>query len=191
MTRTIYSLNLGDMRDGGLPCGPRASVMAKDLLTARMRINASAETIFGVLADPTKHQAIAGTGQAGKLVEPLDKEPITGLGQIFRMAMYHPNHPGGDYEIFNRVTEFKPPRVIAWKPGYDAGSGLAFGGWTWRYELTPAGPSATEVTLAYDWSSVSDSVRREVGFPPFASEPPFSPDDLSNSLTRLAELVAS
>ncbi len=166
--------------------------MTKDLLTARATIKASAEAIFAVLADPTKHPAIAGTGKAGRVVEPLDKEPISAPGQVFRMAMYHPNHPNGNYEIFNQVTVCEPPRAIGWKPGYDAGEGsLGFGGWTWRYDLNSLGPSETEVTLSYDWSSVSDAVRREVGFPPFTPDPPFSPEDLSHSLTHLAELVTS
>src|SRR5690348_13908546 len=121
--------------------------MPKDLLTARTTIKASAETIFAVLADPTKHAAIAGTGKAGRVVAPLDKEPISAPGQIFRMAMYHPNHPTGDYEIANQVTVFERPRAIGWKPGYDAGGGeLGFGGWTWRYDLTPLGATETEVT---------------------------------------------
>jgi hypothetical protein len=166
--------------------------MAKDVLTATATIKASAETIFAVLTDPTKHAAIAGTGKAGRLVEPLDKEPISAPGQIFRMAMYHPNHPNGNYEIANRVTVFEQPRAIAWNPGYDTGGGnLGFGGWTWRYDLISLGPSETAVTLTYDWSSVSEPVRREVGFPPFSPAPPFSPDNLSQSLTHLAELVAS
>ena len=166
--------------------------MTTDLLTARATINASAETIFAVLADPTQHAAIAGTGKAGSLREPVDKEPISASGQVFRMGMYHPNHPNGDYEMANLVTVFEPPRAIAWKPGYDAGGRtLGFGGWTWRYDLVSLGPSETEVTLSYDWSSVSEPVRRKVGFPPFSRAAPFSPDDLARSLSHLAELAAS
>ena len=67
--------------------------MTDEVLTATTTIKASVETIFAVLADPTKHAAIAGTG---RVREPLDKEPINAPGQIFRMAMYHPNHPNGD-----------------------------------------------------------------------------------------------
>jgi hypothetical protein len=52
----------------------------------------------------------------------------------------------------NRVQVFDPPRAISWEPGTDAGDGsLQFGGWACRYDLTPAGPSRTEVTLSYDW----------------------------------------
>jgi hypothetical protein len=81
---------------------------------------------------------------------------------------------------------FDPPSAISWDPGYDAGDGtLGFGGWTWRYDLTPAGPSNTTVTLSYDWSAVPDPIREHIGFPPFP------PDHLANSLAHLADLVTS
>lgn len=98
--------------------------------------------------------------------------------------MYHPNHPDGNYQMFNRVLVFDPPHTISWKPGYDAGDGsLGFGGWTWRYDLTPARPSNTRVTLTYDWSTVPEPIRKRIGFPPFP------PAHLSDSLSHLAELV--
>ena len=46
---------------------------------------------------------------------------------------------------------------------------LRFGGWVWRYDLTPAGPSETEVTLSYDWPAVSGFLRQHIGFPPVRS----------------------
>ena len=64
------------------------------------------------------------------------------------MAMYHPGHPNRNYETANRVEVFDPPHAISWKPGYDPGDGkLRFGGWIWRYDLAPLGPSETEVRL--------------------------------------------
>jgi hypothetical protein len=102
------------------------------------------------------------------------------------MAMYHANHPNGNYEMANRVEVFDPPHAISWKPGRDPGDGhLLFGGWIWRYDLAPLGPSETEVRLSYDWSAVSEVVRQRLRFPPF------SPDHLDNSLTRLAELAVA
>ena len=154
-----------------------------EILTATTTINASAQVIFAVLADPERHVAIDGTGW---VQESLDTESIGAPGQLFRMRMYHPNHPKGSYEIVNRVEVFDPPRSISWKPGYDAGDGnLRFGGWIWRYDLTPLGPSGTEVTLSYDWSAATEEARRQIQFPPF------SPDHLDSSLARLAELAAS
>jgi hypothetical protein len=42
--------------------------------------------------------------------------------------------------------------------GYRKDDGdLEFGGWIWRYDLAPLGPSETAVTLTYDWSAVPRS----------------------------------
>jgi hypothetical protein len=156
--------------------------MADESVSTTTIIDAPADVIFALLADPATHAAIDGTGWVR---EPLDGEPLTAAGQIFPMAMYHPNHPDGGYQMFNRVQVLDRPNAISWEPGYDAGDGnLGFGGWVWRYDLTPAGPDSTEVTLSYDWSAVPDSIRPNISFPPF------QPDHLSNSLAHLADLAA-
>jgi hypothetical protein len=156
--------------------------MADESLSATAIINAPAEVIYAVLAQPAKHAAIDGTGWVR---EPLDRQPLTAAGQVFRMAMYHPNHPDGTYQSANRVQTFDPPNAIAWEPGQDTDDGgLSVGGWVWRYDLTPVGPSETRVTLSYDWSAVPDDIRQHIGFPPFPAE------HLDNSLAHLAELVS-
>jgi uncharacterized protein YndB with AHSA1/START domain len=157
--------------------------MADETLSATTIINAPAEAIFAVLADPAKHAAIDGTGWVR---EPVDDQPLTAAGQVFRVDMYHPNHPDGNYQMANRVQEFDPPHAISWQPGRDTGDGsLQFGGWVWRYDLAAAGPSGTRVTLSYDWSAVPDPLRQRIGFPPFP------PDHLGNSLAHLADLVTA
>ena len=89
----------------------------------------------------------------------------------------------GCVEMVNRVEVLDPPHAIAWEPGQDAeGDGnLQFGGWIWRYDLAPAGPGGTEVTLTYDWSTVPAHIREYIQFPPFPVE------HLTNSLHHLAE----
>ena len=145
-------------------------------------IGAPAERVFGVLADPATHPAIDGTGWVR---EPLEQAPITEVGQIFGMGMYHPNHPDGHYRIHNLVEALEPPRVIAWKPGaYGATGELEHGEWTWRYDLAPEGPDACRVTLTYDWSRVPSSIREYISFPPFGV------DHLERSLDHLAELAS-
>ena len=158
--------------------------MADESICATTVIDAPAAIVFAVLADPAKHAAIDGTGWVR---EPLDSQPLTAAGQIFRMAMYHENHPDGSYQIVNRVLAFDPPRAVSWEPGYrDAGDGsLRFGGWNWRYDLEPTGSSRTRVTLTYDWSAVPDSVREHLQFPPFPA------DHLDDSLAHLAHLATS
>jgi hypothetical protein len=155
--------------------------VADDRVSETKVINASADAIFAVLADPATHASIDGTGWVR---EALDSEPLTATGQIFRMSMYHPGHPDGDYQMANRVQVFDPPNAISWEPGNEAGDGtVSFPGWIWRYDLIPAGPSGTRVTLTYDWSAVPDLVRERIGFPPFP------PEHLDNSLAHLAEMV--
>ena len=156
--------------------------MSGETVHATTVIEAPAEAIFAVLADPAMHPAIDGTGWVRA---PRDSTTLTAARQIFRMSMFHPNHPDGAYEMANRVRAFDPPTAISWEPGQEAADGtLSFPGWIWRYDLEPAGPSATAVTLSYDWSAVPDSVRGRVPMPPFP------PEHLGNSLRHLAELVA-
>ena len=158
--------------------------MADERVSAHTVIDAPAAVIFAVLADPAQHAAIDGTGWVR---ESLDSQPLTAAGQTFEMAMYHENHPDGGYQIVNQVQAFDPPSAISWKPGYrdTADGSLRFGGWTWRYDLDPTGPSKTKVTLTYDWSAVPDSVREYMQFPPFP------PEHLANSLSHLAQLAIS
>ena len=156
---------------------------ADDKISATLVIDVSAAVLFAILADPATHTAIDGTG---RVRQPRDSKPLTAAGQIFRVAMYHENHPDRNYEMANRVQVFDPPRAISWEPGYDAGDGsLSFGGWIWRYDLKSAGPSESEVTLTYDWSAVPGPLREHIGFPALPRE------HLRNSLAHLADLATS
>ena len=80
--------------------------MTEETVSATTTISASAETVFAVLADPSQHAAIDGTGW---IRNSLDSQRLTGSGQIFRVAMYHENHPDGSYEMANQVLAFEPP----------------------------------------------------------------------------------
>jgi len=156
--------------------------METERVIASTTIEAVLEVVFAVLAAPSAHAAIDGTGWVR---ESLDGDRITAAGQVFRMAMYHPNHPDKDYKIANLVDVFDEPRAIAWKPGTESPETreLSFGGWIWRYDLEAIGPSRTTVTLTYDWSAVPAQVREYLRFPPFGQ------DHLDNSLQHLSDLV--
>ena len=158
--------------------------METDRATASTTIDAAPEVVFSVLADPSAHADIDGTGWVR---EALDGERITATGQVFRMAMHHENHPDKDYKMANRVEVFDEPRAIAWKPGQESPETgeLSFGGWIWRYDLEANGPSQTTVTLTYDWSAVPPQIRENIQFPPFKQ------DHLDNSLRHLSDLVAA
>ncbi len=161
--------------------------MTDERVTATATVNAPVEAVFDVLADPSMHQAIDGSGWVRG---PLDGERLTHVGQIFRMAMYHENHPEKDYEMANRVEVIDPPCAIAWQPGQGpdergyllGGTAREFGGWIWRYDLESAAPGQTRVTLTYDWSGVPPQMRN-FEFPPFEAK------HLDNSLKNLAALV--
>jgi uncharacterized protein YndB with AHSA1/START domain len=161
-----------------------AHTVEQESVSATLTVAVPAATVFAVLADPTTHPAIDGTGW---VQEPVDRAPLTEVGQIFRMDMYHANanHPSGDYQVVNKVQALDPPHAIGWLTGYQKDDGeLEFGGWIWRYDLAPLGPSEAEVTLTYDWSAVPRYVReRGIQFPPFG------PEHLTNSLRHLAELA--
>jgi hypothetical protein len=161
----------------------RLTGMETERLIASTTIDAAPEAVFAVLADPSAHADVDGTGWVRGPLDGGDR--ITGAGQVFRMAMYHPNHPDKDYKMANLVEVFDEPRAIGWKPGTespDTGE-LSFGGWTWRYDLEASGPSSTRVTLTYDWSAVGPEVREYLRFPPFGQ------DHLDNSLQHLSHLV--
>ncbi|MFJ9419424.1 SRPBCC family protein [Streptomyces sp. NPDC101227] len=156
--------------------------MDQENVSATLTFAAPAARVFAVLADPTTHSAIDGTGW---VQEAVDRAPLNEVGQVFRMDMYHANHPNGDYQVANQVAVLDPPRAIGWRTGTEKDDGhLELGGWIWRYDLAPLGASETEVTLTYDWSAVPQSIREYIQFPPFA------PEHLTNSLRHLAGLVA-
>jgi hypothetical protein len=157
--------------------------MTEETMTATTTVNAAAGVVFDVLADPSTHEAIDGTGWVR---QPLYGKRLTATGQVFRMAMYYdnPNYTDKNYEVANRVEVFDPPHVIAWQPGQGPDdANLEFGGWTWRYDLSAVSPSQTAVTLTYDWSAVPTTIREHIGFPPFDQQ------YLDNSLKHLAELA--
>jgi hypothetical protein len=155
--------------------------MTEESINATDDIAVPAKAVFDILADPTTHSAIDGTGWVR---ESLDGVRLTEPGQIFRMAMYHENHPAKSYEMANEVQVYEPPHAIAWRPGQAGEDGnLEIGGWVWRYDLMPVSESETTVTLSYDWSAVPQYIRQQIQFPPFDLE------HLKNSLRHLAELA--
>ena len=158
--------------------------MDQENVSATLTVAAPATRVFAVLADPPTHAAIDGTGWVQEVV---DRALLVEVGQIFRMDMYHAGHPNGDYQVVNQVQVLDPHRAIGWLTGQEQGDGqLEFGGWIWRYDLAPLGPSETEVTLTYDWSAVPQFIReRGIQFPPFG------PEHLTNSLRHLAELAGA
>jgi hypothetical protein len=154
-----------------------------ETMIASTTVEAPAAVVFAVLADPATHAAIDGTGWVR---DALDGERLTTLGQMFRMGMYHDNHPDKHYEMANKVIAFEPDRIVGWEPGQAGADGeVEYGGWTWHYALESTGPQQTLVTLTYDWSAVPAELREYIEFPPFPVE------HLENSLSNLAKLATA
>jgi hypothetical protein len=147
-------------------------------VTVHRSIDASAKSLFDVLSLPTRHVELDKSGFV-RSVDHADR--ITATGQVFRMNMEGP-HMGGEYQTDNTVTGFVPDKLIAWQT---APAGTEPPGWEWVWQLDPTGPDATDVTLTYDWSKVTDkALIAKVGFPLVTEA------QLEGSVAALAEAVS-
>ena len=153
---------------------------APTAMTATRVIPAPPSEIFALLADPTRHKD---TEPGDWVRDAVTSEIIAGVGDVFVISMHLAAR--GDYSIHNVVTAFEPDRTIEWEPGRpDEAGRISTGGWSWRYDLAPAGAS-TEVTLRYDWSRTREEFAAEIG-----GMPPFGPDFLEASLASLKAALA-
>lgn len=64
--------------------------MSQERVSATRTAPAPAAAVFAVLVDPSLHAGIDGTGW---VVDTVDPEPLQAIGQVFRMSMFHPDHP--------------------------------------------------------------------------------------------------
>jgi len=131
-------------------------------------IDAPAQKIFDVLADPSMHPVIDGSGSVqgsrGGNPERLSE------GAKFGMDM----KIGLPYRIRNTVVEFEDGKRIAWRH---------FGRHIWRYELEPA-EGGTKVTETFDWSkSLAPWYIERAGYPKK------HPKGMAATLERLAAQV--
>jgi uncharacterized protein YndB with AHSA1/START domain len=106
------------------------------LSTSRV-IPADRQRIFDVLADPSMHPVIDGSGTVRQAREG-NPERLE-AGATFGMEM----KLGAAYKIANTVVEFDEGRRIAWRH---------FHGHRWRYELEDV-DGGTRVTETFDWST--------------------------------------
>lgn len=104
--------------------------------SARIVINAPAESIFAILSNPRRHKEIDGSSTIQENISGPDKLV---LRSKFGMKM----HLGIDYRILNTVVEYEENKLIAWRH---------LGRWIWRYELVNLGPQMTQVTETFDAS---------------------------------------
>ena len=132
---------------------------------SRTRTIATApENIFALLADPSKHPLLDGSGTVRAAVP-----QRLGLGSKFGMDM----KLGASYKIVNTVVEFEENRLIAWRH---------FNGHRWRWQLEPV-DGGTSVTETFDWSTAR--IPALVSISPF---PRKNTEGIEKSLDRLAAL---
>lgn len=124
---------------------PRADVVtctSRHQRAGSIVIDAPAQAVFDVLADPAQHAVIDGSGSVrGQLSGPQRLSLGARFGMDMRIVV--------PYRIRNTVVEFDEGRRIAWRH---------MNGHRWRYELTPlpeedSGPgsgSRTEVVETFD-----------------------------------------
>jgi uncharacterized protein YndB with AHSA1/START domain len=121
--------------------------MARWVDTAERTIAAPPAAIFALIADPSRHQDIDGSGTVRAATEPSRQVKI---GDEFGMNMEF----GGAYTMTSTVIEFEADRRIAWqsRPPKDASRWRhMFGGRIWRYELQPV-EGGTVVRESWDLS---------------------------------------
>ena len=141
----------------------------RQVSTSRV-IAAGRQTLFDIVADPSMHPVIDGSGsvRAAREGGPDRLE----LGARFGMDM----QLGTDYRIENRVVEFEEGRRIAWRH---------FHGHRWRYEFEDV-EGGTRVTETFDWSRAKSKLAIEL-----ARFPKRNLRGMRATLARLDELATT
>jgi uncharacterized protein YndB with AHSA1/START domain len=128
-------------------------------------IEAPAEKLFAILADPASHPLIDGSGM---VIQASSYATVSGVGDVFTMKMH--NDEMGDYEMSNHVVEYELNRRIGWDPLLKAASreedqaevGHQEPAQRWTFDLVPLDSGATLVTETYDVSRGPAWLRRAV-----------------------------
>jgi len=152
-------------------------------MTVTRVIPASAEAIFAMVALPSGHVAMDGSGM---LVGVSDDQPLTATGDTFVIHM--DREPLGDvpemgkYDVLNTVTAIEPNRLLEWSVGT---VGRPAFGHFYGISLTPISDSQTEVANYVDWSGIPEKYRDRVTFPVVPAHM------MEATLVRLEEAVIS
>ena len=158
-------------------------------LEISLRIEASADVVFEILASPRRHIDFDGSGMLRGTVH---EGSITKVGDSFTMKMHR---LGDDYLILNHVVVFEPHKRIFWEPapgdisraeGNDPSKIGIPAGYRWGYELKPEGDNATVVTEIFDCSAVSNDLLRDGGSWINGNNPLI--DSMAASLAKLEQI---
>jgi hypothetical protein len=103
---------------------------SSDVVTVERLIPAPPEPIFDLIADPTRHRDIDGSGSVREAKGPSQR---LALGSTFGMNM----KLGIPYSMVSTVVEFEENRRLAWQTRGPTPLGKYVAGRIWRYELEP------------------------------------------------------
>lgn len=125
--------------------------MKGNVFTVERQIRAAPEVIFDVLADPSKHLLIDGSGMLQGAVKDAEATRLA-LGVTFGMNM----KMGIGYATVNTVVEFEENRRIAWQTGPKGKLEPYVAGRIWRYDLEPHGDGTL---VRESWDITADHQR--------------------------------
>jgi uncharacterized protein YndB with AHSA1/START domain len=117
------------------------------IVTVERTVNAPAEVLFELIADPARQPEWDGNDNLSRAAE---GQRVRAVGDVFVTGLT--NGQGRE----NHVVEFEEGRRIAWLP---APAGEQPRGHRWRWELEPAGEDTTLVRHTYDWTRLTDETR--------------------------------
>jgi len=126
------------------------------VLTVERTIPVAPEVVFDVLADPSRHHLIDGSGMLQGAAR--DAPRRLGQGDAFGMGMKMLMR----YSTVNRVVEFDENRRIAWRTGPEGPIGRYVAGRVWRYELEPV-DGGTHVRESWDITTDHQRVLLKLG----------------------------
>ena len=107
----------------------------KNQITRRAVVNAPAQAIFDLIANPHRHHELDGSGTVGANISGPERVQ---LGDQFstHMKMF-----GMKYRTTSTITRFEENSLIEWQVGQGA---------RWSYELREIDANKTEVTETWD-----------------------------------------
>ena len=147
-----------------------------DVVSVERVIAAPPEKIFELLANPSRHHDIDGSGTVREAKNAPER---VALGDTFGMSM----KMGIPYSMVSTVIELEDNRRIAWQTRGPGKIGQRVGGRIWRYELEPIeGGASTRVREIWDLSEEKGKFVAKLG----AAK---TRKNMEATLARIEELV--
>jgi hypothetical protein len=116
-------------------------------ISRSVEVNAPAEELFAIVADPRRHHELDGSGTVGDNIDAPERL-VPGARFSTKMKMF-----GFPYRITSTVTALKRNELVEWRHPL---------GHHWRWEFVAVSPTVTRVTETFDYSDtgpVTDSLR--------------------------------